>query len=232
MTDEELLEWYKNNSTKPENMSQKDYELNVNKAIKLQADNQLQSNLANQQAAIEKAQSNAQQSASISNEKLMKYLGQSQIANNVATGQRGSDFIAANNNYMQTRANIANNAAQQQADLLENYNIGKLENANNAYNKEVGILDKYRERDLEDESWNLTKEQYAKSERQAHDDYWLSSADERAFTLYKNFIDEDGNISDENKQKIKAALEEYKLKMFDDEYKDRIDEIYKNLMIE
>ena len=192
MTDEELLEWYKNNNAnKPADMSQKDYELNMNKALKLQTDKQLQSNLQNQQAAIAKSQQSAQQSASISNEKLLKYLGQSQIANNVTSGQKGSDYIAANNNYMQARANIANNAAQQQSDVLENYNMSKLENENNAYNNEISILDKYRQRDLEDEQrakneedrqreiqqWELEMEAYREQLRQTIDSYETSKED-------------------------------------------------------
>lgn len=164
MNDEELLEWYKNNNAnKPNDMSQKDYELNMNKALKLQTDKQLQTNLSNQQAAIAKSQQAAQQSASISNEKLMKYLGQTQIANNVASGQRGSDYINANNNYLQTRAKIANNASQQQIDLLESYNTNKLANEADAYNREISILDKYRQRDIEDE-------QRARSERLEDED--------------------------------------------------------------
>ena len=101
MNDKELLEWYKNNSTKPTDMSQQDYEINVNKALKLKQDQALDQNLASQQAAIKQAQTNAQQSASISNEKLMKYLGQAQLSNGVAKGQTSSDFINANNSYVQ-----------------------------------------------------------------------------------------------------------------------------------
>ena len=192
MTDEELLEWYKNNNAnKPADMSQKDYELNMNKALKLQTDQQLQTNLANQQSAIAKSQQSAQQSASISNEKLLKYLGQSQLANNVAQGQKGTDYIAANNSYMQTRANIANNAAQQQADVLENYNLSKLENENNAYNNQISILDKYRQRDIEDEQrtkaeedrqreiqqWELEMKAYKEQLRQTIDSYETSKED-------------------------------------------------------
>jgi len=192
MTDEELLEWYKNNNAnKPADMSQKDYELNMNKALKLQTDKQLQTNLANQQAAIAKSQQAAQQSASISNEKLLKYLGQSQIANNVASGQKGTDYINANNNYMQARANIANNAAQQQTDVLENYNLSKLENENNAYNNEISILDKYRQRDIEDkqrandeedrqrdiQQWELEMDAYREQLRQTIDSYETSKED-------------------------------------------------------
>ena len=151
MTDEELLEWYKNGGKKTDDMSDQDYELNMNNALKLQKNETLQQNLNNQQAALAKAQTNAQQSASISNEKLMKYLGQRQLASGVASGQTGSDFINANNSYMQTRATIANNAAVQQNDLLDSYASNKLANETEAYNNQVSILDKYRQQAIEDE---------------------------------------------------------------------------------
>lgn len=150
MKDEELLEWYKNNGTKPADMSQQDYELNVNKALKLKQDQALEQNLASQQAAIKQAQTNAQQSASISNEKLMKYLGQAQLSSGIAKGQTSSDFINANNSYMNSRATIANNAAKQQTELLDSYASQKLANETQSYNNEMAILDKYRQREIED----------------------------------------------------------------------------------
>ena len=61
MKDEELLEWYKNNSgSKPADMSEKEYELNMNKAIKLKQNQALDQNLASQQSNIKRAQTNAQ----------------------------------------------------------------------------------------------------------------------------------------------------------------------------
>ncbi len=149
MTDEELLELY-NKKVKPEGMTDKDYELNMNKANKLQQDKILQDNLTSQQSAIEQQQKNAEQSASIANEKLLKYLGQKQISSGLASGQTSSDFINANNSYVANRANIANNTATQQAELLNTYNTNKLQNETNAYNNEISILDKYRQRDIED----------------------------------------------------------------------------------
>ena len=151
MTDNELLEWYKNNSSsKPTDMSQQDYELNMNKAIKLQQDKLLQENYNTQKQTIQTSQRNAEQGASISNEKLMKYLGQNQLASGVAKGQTSTDFIKANNSYMVNRANIAANSAQQQADLLDSYTSNKLSNETNAYNNNIAILDKYRAREIED----------------------------------------------------------------------------------
>ena len=181
MNDEELLEWYKkNNGSKPADMSEKDFELNTNRALKLQRDKELQENLANQQANIAKAQSSAQQSASIANEKLLKYLGQSQLSNGVASGQASSDFIKANNNYTTNRATIANNAATQQNELLDNYRTNKLANEQEAYNNEISILDKYRNREIEDktraeaeedrqreiEKWELEMDSYREQLRQ------------------------------------------------------------------
>lgn len=151
MTDQELLEWYKNNSSsKPADMSQQDYELNMNKAVKLQQDKLLQDNYNTQQAAILKSQRDAEQSASISNDKLMKYLGQSQLASGIAKGQTTSDFIKANNSYVANRANITANSAQQQTELLNSYASNKLANETDAYNNNIAILDKYRQRDIED----------------------------------------------------------------------------------
>ena len=161
MTDEELLEWYKKNASKPADMTQQEYELNTNKALKLQTDQQLQANLNNQQSALAKQQAVAQQSASISNDKLMKYLGQSQLAGNTATGQRGSDYINANNNYVKARASIANNYAQQQNDLLESYNTSKLQNQASAYDNEIAIMDKYRQQAIQEEQLARDKEAHA-----------------------------------------------------------------------
>ena len=186
MNDDELLEWYKkNNGSKPSDMSDKDYELNMNRALKLQQNQELQQNLATQQANVAKAQSLAQQGASISNEKLMKYLGQSQMANGVAKGQTGSDYIKANNNYIANRATIANNAASQQNELLESYRQNKLANEQQAYNNEISILDKYHNREIEDktlaeaeedrqrdiEKWELEMEAYKESLRQTIEDF-------------------------------------------------------------
>jgi hypothetical protein len=192
MNDEELLEWYKNNNAnKPVDMSQQDYELNMNKALKLQQNQTLQTNLASQQQAVVKAQSQAQQSASISNEKLMKYLGQKQQASGIATGQTGSDFINANNNYVQNRAVIADNAASQQTSLINSYNNNKLANEENAHNNEINILDKYRNRAIEDEQlqvdrdkrqrdieqWNLEMEAYKQNIQNTLEDRATDKAD-------------------------------------------------------
>ena len=205
MTDEELLEWYKNNNAaKPADMSQQDYELNMNKALKLQTDKQLQTNLANQQAAIAKSQQAAQQSASISNEKLLKYLGQNQIANNVASGQKSSDYIATNNNYMQTRAKIANEAAQKQIDLLDKYNTTKLNNETDTYDNQISSLDKYRQREIEDDQRAKAEEDRQLNKKQVELDMKIREEQLR------QTID-DHETSKEEKVKAKQEVDDLEL---------------------
>jgi hypothetical protein len=168
MTDEELLDWYKNGATKPTDMSDKDYELTMNKALAASKNQMLDSNLAAQQGAIAKAQTNAQQSASISNDKLLKYLGQKQLASGVATGQTGSDFINANNAYTQNRSAISNEATAQQTDLLRSYAGEKLQSDSDTFNKETSILDKYRTLEREDEQI-----EYNRSQDELAQENWL-----------------------------------------------------------
>lgn len=191
MTDQELLEWYKKNNSKPTDMSQQDYELNVNKALKLKQDQALDQNLASQQAVVKQAQTNAQQSASISNEKLMKYLGQAQLSRGVAKGQTSSDFINANNSYVQNRATIANNVAAQQNELLNEYTNNKIANETQASSNEISILDKYKQlaKDEEDrtmakedrqreiEQWNLEMEAYKQELKNIQEDREITAAD-------------------------------------------------------
>lgn len=191
MTDQELLEWYKKNNSKPTDMSQQDYELNVNKALKLKQDQALDQNLASQQAVVKQAQTNAQQSASISNEKLMKYLGQAQLSRGVAKGQTSSDFINANNSYVQNRATIVNNVAAQQNELLNEYTNNKIANETQASSNEISILDKYKQlaKDEEDrtmakedrqreiEQWNLEMEAYKQELKNIQEDREITAAD-------------------------------------------------------
>ena len=201
MTDEELLDWYKNGATKPEGMSDKDYELNMNNALKLQKNETLQQNLSNQQAALAKAQTNAQQSASISNEKLMKYLGQKQLASGTASGQTGSDFINANNNYLQTRATIANNAVAENNDLLDNYASNKLANETEAYNNQLSILEKYRQQDIENQQ--LANEE---EDRQMQKEQW--ELEMEAYRQELQNIMEDREASAQEKQEAKEESED------------------------
>lgn len=263
MNDEELLEWYKkNNGAKPAEMSEKDYELNMNRALKLQQDQQLQKNLATQQANVAKAQSNAQQSASISNEKLMKYLGQYQLSNGVAKGQASSDFINANNSYVANRANIANNAAAQQNDILESYRANKLSNDQRAYENEISILDKYRQREIEDQNrqyaeeerqrdiqkWELEMEAYKESLRQTIEDFnstqqekqlarqeaddvqWLEAANERINKVYLELLDDEGNLTEDGRDKILSEIEQYRNKFNNQKYYELLLDLYRTMV--
>lgn len=201
MTDEELLEWYKNGSKKTDEMSDKDYELNMNNALKLQKNETLKQNLNNQQAALAKAQTNAQQSASISNEKLMKYLGQKQLASGVASGQTGSDFINANNSYMQTRANISSNAIAQNNELLDNYASNKLQNETDAYNNQISILDKYKQQEIQDQQ--LANEE---EDRKMQKEQW--ELEMEAYRQELQNIMEDRETSAQEKQEAKEEQED------------------------
>ena len=202
MNDDELLEWYKkNNGVKPTGMSDQDYELNKNKALKLQQDQILKNNLTSQQESIKNAQTVAQQSASISNEKLMKYLGQKQQSSGIASGQTSSDFINANNSYMQNRASIAQNAQTQQNELLNEYNANKLANEETAYNNEINILDKYRTRAIEDEQLQADRE-----ERQREAEQWKLEIDAYKQELQNQI--EDRNTTKEDKLKAEQETED------------------------
>ena len=262
MNDQELLEWYKNNSSKPADMSQQDYELNVNKALKLKQDQALDQNLASQQAAVKQAQTNAQQSASISNEKLMKYLGQAQLSSGVAKGQTSSDFINANNSYVQNRAAIANNAAAQQNELLNEYTNNKIANEAQAASNEISILDKYKQlaKDEEDramakedrqreiEQWNLEMEAYKqelqnlvkdrevaaedklKAEQEAQDIAWMEAANEKLNKMYMELMDDEGNLSAEDKNVMEQELVKYREKIKTDSNYERLYDLYKTLV--
>ena len=233
MNDEQLLEWYKNNkNSKPTDMSDKDYELTMNKALKAQQDKFLEDNLVNQQSAINKQQMNAEQSASISNEKLLKYLGQKQQASGLAAGQTSSDFINANNSYIANRAKIANNASAQQTELLDSYNINKMQNATNAYNNELEIIDKYRNREIQDkqlaqadedrqreiEQWQLEMDSYKndlidKKQDKAFDEFMTiinSQAFNKSTDLDKLYEGYKENISDSQKKIAEHMIDYYK----------------------
>ena len=255
MTDEELLEFY-NKGKKPEGMTDKDYELNMNKAIKLQQDKLLKDNLTNQQSAIAQQQKNAEQSASISNEKLLKYLGQKQQASGLATGQTSSDFINANNSYVANRANIASNAMQQQTKLINNYNSNIMQNNADAYNNEIAIFEKYRNREIQDkqlaqaeedrqreiEQWQLEMDSYkedrenakadkieAKNEKE--DAEWYALADSRLQSLILNLQDEEGKLSEADYQRINNELSSYAGKFHSKSYYDKLLDLYKTSVI-
>lgn len=253
MTDQELLDWYENNkTTKPADMSGKDYEMQMNNALRLKKQNALQQNYNMQQSAINKEQSIAQQNASISNQQLMKYLEKYQISNGVAKGQASSDYIKANNAYNVNRATIANNAQTQRNSLDYSYNQDKLANEEDAYNNQIDIIDKYRQQDIEDqarkreeEQWQLEMDAYRKgmeyeaedretakqatnkAEQEQSDADWTVLAQDRINAMYEFYQDKDGKLTDDEKQKILQEIEKYKTKLYDDESYEKLLEWYR-----
>lgn len=219
MTDQELLEWYKGGAGKTDDMSDKDYELYKSKALTAQGNQLLSDNLAAQQGAVAKAQTSAQQSASIANDKLMRYLGVRNAEAGIGSLQTGSDAIQANNNYVQNRAAIANNAAQQNIDLLNQYASNKHQNEVDAFNKEQSVMDKYYGREYQEgrdkisddrynTEWNYGVEQdeYNKTKEQNAADY------EHASAMLDNYLSNymaDGEISDAELAEAEKYLSQY-----------------------
>ena len=209
MTKEELLEWAKRNKTKkPDDMSEKDYELTMNQANYTEQQGLLDQNLASQKAALKQAQTTAQQAASVSLDKLMKYINQNQISSGLAAGQKGTDYINAQNAYMQNRANIAQGAAQSESELLNAYASQKLQSEQNQYNNLVSILDKYRNRGIEDE------------DRQSNKDLeWIATAQEAlggtglSYGVYDKLLGDQEELTSEDKEKFLSELEKYRSKM-------------------
>ena len=243
MSDEELLSWYESNkNSKPSDMSDKDYELNMNKAMSLQKQQALQNNFNIQQSQINQQESVARQNASISNQQLMKYLEKYQLSNGVAKGQASSDYIKANNAYNTNLATIANNAQTQRVNLTNTYNSDKLTNEENTYNNQIAILDKYRQLELdeqdrqrEEEEWQMQMDAYKtqmdyeaedrenaknealKAEQAESDNYWFSAAQNKIAAIYAANLDKKGNLTSQGKQKINDALEEYRKKFYNEE---------------
>lgn len=228
MTNEELLKWAKTNrANKPEGMSDKDYELNMNRVNALSQQGLLDENVQNQQTAIKSAQTTAQQSASVSQEKLLKYIGQNQMASGVAAGQRGSDYINANNAYVQNRGAIANTSAQAQSDLLNSYASQKLQSEQNEFNRQTSILDKYRELDLVNEDRQSSK-----------DLEWIATAQEALGGIYEKLLedvlDKDGKVIDthltsEGKEKFIAEIEKYRSRMSEESF-EKLMSLYSGLL--
>ena len=225
MTNEELLKWAKTNrATRPEGMSDKDYELNMNRANAMSQEGVLGENVQNQQAAIKSAQTTAQQSASVSQEKLLKYIGQNQMASGIAAGQRGSDYINANNAYVQSRGAIANTSAQAQSDLLNSYASQKLQNEQNEFNRQTSILDKYRELDLINE------------DRQGSRDLeWIATAQEAlggtgmTYGIYERLLGDQEELTSSDKEKFSAEIEKYRSKMSEEGF-EKLMSLYSGLL--
>lgn len=228
MTNEELLKLAKLNRTKkPEGMSDKDYELNMNRENALSQQGLLDQNLQNQQAAIKSAQTTAQQSASVSQEKLLKYIGQNQMAGGVAVGQRGSDYINANNAYVQNRGAIANTAAQAQSDLLNSYASQKLQNEQNELDRQTSILDKYRELGLVNED-----------RQSAKDLEWITTANEALPEIYEKLVEDvldkngkviDSQLDSQGRERFLAEIEKYRSKMSEEAF-EKLMSLYSGLL--
>lgn len=225
MTNEELLKWAKaNRINKPEGMSDKDYELNMNRVNALSQQGLLDQNLQNQQTAIKSAQTTAQQSASVSQEKLLKYIGQNQMASGVAAGQRGSDYINANNAYVQNRGAIANTSAQAQSDLLNSYASQKLQNEQNEFNRQTSILDKYRELDLVNEDRQSSK-----------DLEWIATAQEAlggtgmTYGIYERLLGDEEELTSSDKERFIAEIEKYRSRMSEESF-EKLMSLYSGLL--
>lgn len=244
MTDEEKIELYKKRKSK-NSTSDKEYELAKNEEFTKSQQEILEQNYINQKNELSSAQSLAEQSASISNEKLMKYLDQYQRASGLAVGQRGSAYIQASNNYANTRADIAKTYTDKQADLLNAYTSQKLTNEQNNYSKEIDILDKYRQKELEDEAlereriqwkaqmdaynqdraWEAEDRDYQKN--YVEDSYWYSSATNRIDQMIAKLSDKDGNLSESSKRAILKELDSYKDKFSDKAFTNKLLDYYK-----
>jgi hypothetical protein len=232
MTDDELLEWYGSGATQGD-MGQQDYELNMNKALNLQKQKSLSDTLAQNQASLATSQKNAEQGASVSNEKLMYYIGQQQLMSGVATGQGSSDVIKAQNSYAKNRAQINTDFSAQQQEMLNSYSQNQNALASEAFANETNILDKYyaREDAEDDEAW---ERQWAEDERNylraadelakkdASDAEWGSLATENLNSMLSRYAD-DGEITDEEDAEIRKSLEKYAEHLSDNAYAQLLD---------
>lgn len=164
----------------------------------------LDSNYASQQDTLNKAKTVAQQGAAIGNEKFQKYLGQKNLRSGVATGQTGSDFIAANNAYQQNRANISSDYSSQMSNLANLYKYDVTQNYDQRRAEEQAILDKYYSRNYQAERDAYSREQ---------DDYMKSNAE---FTKVEDILREyymdaksDGVIDDAEKTEWERLMSYY-----------------------
>jgi len=203
-----------------------DKELSLNKSLATDTNNALKQTYENQIKALGQAQMQAEQAASISNERLMKYLGQQQQMSGLASGQRGTDYINATNNYMQNRANITQNYADKKANLLENYNKDVISNNATAAQNEIAILDKYRKIDIENQQNEREQKQYDNEE-----DADLSLAiNNKINAMLKEYIDENGKITANENTLILNEIQKYKSKFKREENFEKLLDAYNTLM--
>lgn len=192
-SDDEIYEYYKTGK-KPTGVTDQNYELGLNNYLKTEKSNLLDSNLAQQQSSLVKQQTNAQQSASISNASLQRYLGKSSLASGAATGQVGTNFVNANNAYQQNRAAINSDFSAQNQALLQKYLDNKTQIQEDFSTKQTGILDKYygRSRDAladsryEDElAYNRSRDALSDTRYEDETQY------QRDLDAYRKLIEED-----------------------------------------
>jgi hypothetical protein len=218
MTDEELLDWYGSGAAIGE-MEQKDYELNTNKALNLQKQQNLTNTLTQNQNALTKAKMSAEQGASVSNEMLLKYIQQAQLASGSTTGQGASDVIKAQNSYSKTRAQINSDFSAQQQEMLNSYAQNKNVLTGEAFANETNILDKYYGRDyqagrdkINDDRYNTEwAYQVAENERIANEERLNAEYDTAADYLdrYLTKFAEDGKLDMSEEKIINDLLAKY-----------------------
>ena len=230
-----FLNWYKtnygsdydgtSNIEKTENMSDKDYMLgrNMLENYRSQKSIDTQQQNANQNLIAQRDQ--AQQSASISFDKLMKYIGQQQQASGLNQGAGTSNAIAANNNYQNALGDIQQNYQNSQNEL-DNYYQGQRDNANqNAFGNETNILNQYMQQEREDA-------QIAKQEQNELQSTWATQIQGNIDTMASEFqADENGKYTQDDYNKLLNYIEENKDNLGDNYYnlmKDYVDKNYGN----
>ncbi len=192
-SDDEIYEYYKTGK-KPTGVTDQNYELGLNNYLKTEKSNLLDSNLAQQQSSLVKQQTNAQQSASISNASLQRYLGKSSLASGAATGQVGTNFVNANNAYQQNRAAINSDFSAQNQALLQKYLDNKTQIQEDFSTKQTGILDKYygRSRDALADSRYEDELAYNRSRDALSDTRYADETTyNRDLDAYRKLIEED-----------------------------------------
>ena len=129
-----------------------------------------------QQAQLDTAKKNAQQSAAVSYDLLKKYLPlQNQMNGLSGLGVSDSALIEANNNYVAQQGQIAQTHAADSAALLENYRAEQTASQDTAYNEAYAVISNgmyhtFEELDnyLAEVKDDVSPEQYARLEHLAN----------------------------------------------------------------
>lgn len=224
-----FLEWWKHhygtdydgtsNISKTENMTEEDFAIgqtllsNYQKTQKIESDFQESSNklLENYTAAkdtLDKNKHQAQQNASITLDKLKKYLPTQIKAQGLGgLGVSESSMLQAYNNYSRDMGAIESENAQKVSDLER------------AYGESVGNLEREKNNLLyyadKDENGNLlvdnVLQEYAKmlsdEQEKTREGQYLTEAD-NIRVMYESMIAEDGKISQADYDKLAAYVEE------------------------